>query len=226
VENVRRNIVVIGASAGGVSALRRIVVDLPPKFPETVLIVLHIGANRSLLPAVLAAAGPNTAAHAQDGEALRRGHLVVAPPDYHLLLRAGCLCLTQGPREHFTRPAIGPLFRSAALEHGSRVIGILLTGKLDDGIAGLKAIRQCGGLAIVQDPVSAYAPRMPARALRQVAIDYCLPLGLIGNRLTDLVRYMPVAQSINNPKWWRYIGTHGQSLEKAGAPKCALMLNL
>jgi len=165
VPNDRRNIVVIGASAGGVGALQRLAADLPPLFPAVVLIVLHVGANRSLLPRLLAAAGPNPPVHAQDGEKLRMGHLTVAPPDHHLLVDDGSLRLTRGPKENFARPAIDPLFRSAALAYGPRVIGVVLTGSLDDGTAGLQAIKQCGGLTLVQDPTTAFAPSMPASAL-------------------------------------------------------------
>jgi two-component system, chemotaxis family, protein-glutamate methylesterase/glutaminase len=172
IEHNRRDIVVIGASAGGVSALRGLAAALPEKFPAAVLIVLHVGASDSILPQLLAAAGPNTAAHAHDGEALRYGHLMVAPPDHHLLLDQGKARLTRGPKENFARPAIDVLFRSAALEHGPRVIGVVLTGRLDDGTAGLQAIKRCGGVAIVQDPATAEAPNMPASALEYVKIDY------------------------------------------------------
>jgi two-component system chemotaxis response regulator CheB len=190
----RRNIVVIGASSGGVSALQRLAADLPPSFPAVVLIVLHIGANRSLLPKLLAAAGPNPAVHAQDGEKLRLGQLTVAPPDHHLLVNDGSLRLTRGPKENFARPAIDPLFRSAALSYGPRVIGVVLTGGLDDGTAGLQAVKQCGGLAVIQDPTTAFAPSMPASALEFVAVDHCLPIESMGKRLAELVtQHSPAA---------------------------------
>jgi two-component system chemotaxis response regulator CheB len=183
----RSKLVVIGASLGGVSALQRLAADLPAQFPVPVVIVLHIGANSSTLPDLLAAAGPNSASHAQNGEPLRAGHLAVAPPGQHLLVNDGSLRLTQGPKENWARPAIDPLFRSAALSFGARAIGIVLTGNLDDGTAGLRAIKSCGGIAIVEDPVTAFAPSMPASALESVAVDYVLPIEAIGRQLQELV---------------------------------------
>ncbi|MDB6084567.1 MAG: protein-glutamate methylesterase (protein methylesterase)-like protein, partial [Gammaproteobacteria bacterium] len=201
--DVRRNIVVIGASAGGISALRRLAADLPPQFPAAILIVLHVGANRSHLPALLAAAGPNTAAHAQDGELLRIGHLAVAPPDYHLLVSDGSLRLSRGPKENFARPAIDPLFRSAALSYGPRVIGVVLTGRLDDGTAGLQAIKECGGLAVIQDPSTAFAPDMPASARDHVAVDYCVPIESVGRTLSGLVQ-QPSPPAMRPPPAWQH----------------------
>jgi two-component system chemotaxis response regulator CheB len=185
--NLRGKLVVIGASLGGVSALQKIAADLPANFAVPVAIVLHIGANNSTLPDLLAAAGPNTASHAQDGEPLRAGHLFVAPPGQHLLVSDGSLRLTQGPKENWARPAIDPLFRSAALSFGARAIGIVLTGNLDDGTAGLQAIKSCGGIAIVEDPATAFAPGMPASALESVAVDYVLPIEAIANQLQELI---------------------------------------
>jgi two-component system chemotaxis response regulator CheB len=183
----RGKLVVIGASLGGVSALQRIAADLPASFAVPVLIVLHIGANSSPLPDLLAAAGPNTASYAHNGEPLRTGHLAVAPPGRHLLVNDGSLRLTQGPKENWARPAIDPLFRSAALSFGARVIGIVLTGNLDDGTAGLQAVKSCGGVAIVEDPATAFAPGMPASALESVAVDYVLPIEAIGRQLQQLI---------------------------------------
>jgi two-component system, chemotaxis family, protein-glutamate methylesterase/glutaminase len=185
---LRRDIIVVGASAGGVEAFRRLAADLPAEFPAAVLAVLHIGSHHSILPDLLAAAGPNTSAHARDGERLRHGHIAVAPPDHHLLISDGAVRLTRGPKEHHTRPAIDCLFRSAALGHGPRVIGVVLTGRLDDGTAGLQAIKQCGGLALVQDPRTAVARSMPASALKYVDVDYCLPLEEIAQKLAELVQ--------------------------------------
>jgi two-component system, chemotaxis family, protein-glutamate methylesterase/glutaminase len=183
----RRNIIVIGASAGGVTALQRMAADLPPMFPAAILIVLHVGANKSLLPQLLAAAGPNSSSHVLDGERLRVGHLAVAPPDYHLLVNEGSLSLTRGPKENFARPAIDPLFRSAALTYGPRVIGVVLTGNLDDGTAGLQAIKECGGLSVIEDPSTAFAPSMPASAFEYVEIDYRVSIESMAQTLSDLV---------------------------------------
>jgi two-component system chemotaxis response regulator CheB len=184
----KRDIVVIGASLGGIQALRQLVTNFPAQFPASVLVVQHIGANPSTLPALLSSAGSNAASHARDGEPLRQGHIVVAPPDHHLLISGGKLKLSRGPKEHFSRPAVDTLFRSAAIECGPRIVGVVLTGTLDDGTAGLQAIKQCGGIAVVQDPASAFAASMPASALRYVDVDYCLPLEQIAATLLALVR--------------------------------------
>jgi len=182
------DIVVIGASAGGVRALQKIVAELPPQFPAAVAIVLHTGAHRSQLPRLLSAAGPNPCVHATEGTIVRHGCLLIAPPDHHLLFRGESVHLTRGPKEHYSRPAIDPLFRSAAIEYGSRVIGVILTGRLDDGTAGLQAIHQNGGLTVVQDPRSAQAPSMPRSALDNVVVDVCVPLERIASTLTSLVQ--------------------------------------
>jgi len=181
------HVVVIGASAGGVHALLEIAQALPPLFPAPVCIVQHIGSNPSLLPELLRHRGPNPAIHAEDGQRLACGTLHVAPPDHHVLLEGEQLRLTHGPKENHARPAIDPLFRSAALSHGSAVIGVILSGQMDDGSAGLRAVKDCGGLAIVQDPASAAEPEMPRSALRNVAVDHCVPLAQIAPLLARLV---------------------------------------
>lgn len=180
-------IIVIGASAGGVAALRTLVSQLPPDLPAAVLIVLHVGAFPSLLPALLASSGPLPAEHAQDGQRLSPGRIYVAPPDNHLLVEEDMVRLLRSAKEHHSRPAIDPLFRSAALAHGARVVGVVLTGHLDDGTAGLQAIKACGGIAIVQHPADAQEPSMPLSAMRHVAVDHCLPVDQIGPVLTGLV---------------------------------------
>jgi two-component system, chemotaxis family, protein-glutamate methylesterase/glutaminase len=162
-----RDIVVIGASRGGVEALRGVVAALPPNLQSTLLIVLHISpTHASLLPAVLSRAGPLPAEHGRNGLRIERGHIYVAPPDHHMTVGPiGFIRLDQGPKEHHTRPAADPLFRSAAGVYGSRVIGIILTGSGSDGTKGLIAVEQSGGLAIVQDPGDARDPGMPTSAL-------------------------------------------------------------
>jgi len=179
-------VVVIGASAGGVAALRTIVSQLPSDLPAAVLVVLHIGVHRSHLASVLRNAGRIAVETAADGAPLRPGCLHVAPPDHHLLLHDGSLRLTRGPKEHHTRPAIDPLFRSAALVAGTRVIGVVLSGCNADGTAGLQAIKACGGAAIVQDPADAEEPAMPQSALKAVRVDHCLPLDRIAPTLVEL----------------------------------------
>jgi two-component system, chemotaxis family, protein-glutamate methylesterase/glutaminase len=181
------HVIVIGASAGGVHALLQISEMLPASFPAPVCIVQHIGSNPSLLPELLRYRGSNHAVHPEDGQRLAAGTLFVAPPDRHMLLEGDTLRLTHGPRENHARPAIDPLFRSAALAFGARVIGVVLTGQMDDGSAGLKAIQECGGRTIVQDPASAAEPEMPKNALGSVDVDHCVPLEEIGPLLARLV---------------------------------------
>jgi len=182
-----RDTVVVGASAGGIHALRTIVRTLPASFPAVVLIVLHIGAHESILASILRSGSTQPVAEGADGDEARPGHVYVAPPDRHMLLDHDRIRLSAGPREHYTRPAIDPLFRSAALTRGPRVIGVLLTGRLDDGVAGLQAIKECGGTVVVQDPATAEAPGMPRSALRLVAADRIVPLGAIAETLVELV---------------------------------------
>lgn len=181
------HVVVIGASAGGVHALLEIAQALPPSFPAPVCIVQHIGDHPSLLPELLRFRGDNHAVHAHDGQRLAAGTLHVAPPDRHLLLEGDRLRLTHGPKENHARPAIDPLFRSAAASLGPAAIGVILTGQMDDGTAGLKAIKECGGRAIVQDPACAAEPEMPRSALANVAVDHCVPLAEIAPLLQRLV---------------------------------------
>jgi two-component system chemotaxis response regulator CheB len=194
-----RDIVVIGASAGGVHALRVLAAALPADFAAAVCVVLHVGSFKSSLPALLEAAGPLPVAHARSGDRLRHGRILVAPPSDHLLLEGAAVRLSHGPKEHHTRPAVDPLFRSAALSHGPRVIGVLLTGGRDDGTAGLQAIKQCGGLAVVQDPADAEDPGMPGAALQAVDVDHCVPLERIAPLLAQLVRQVAPAPAATPP---------------------------
>jgi two-component system, chemotaxis family, protein-glutamate methylesterase/glutaminase len=181
------NIIAIGASAGGVEALREVVRSFPPDFDAAIFIVLHIPPiGVSLLPEILRRSGALPAHHAIDREAIRAGHIYVAPPDHHLLINHGYVRVMRGPKENRVRPAIDPLFRSAARYSGPRVIGVVLSGLLDDGTAGLSAIKQRGGIAVVQDPHDPLYPGMPQNALRNVDVDYCLPIGEIGPLLVQL----------------------------------------
>ena len=184
-------IVVVGASAGGVRALQILAAGLPAGFPAPLLVVQHVGNYPSILPRLIARSGPLPAAHAADGEAIRPGHIHVAPPDHHMLVEDGRIRLSRGPKEQHARPAIDPLFRSAALAWRAQAIGVLLTGLLDDGTAGLQAIKRCGGIAVVQDPEDAEAPSMPSSALRYVEVDHSAPLDAIGALLTQLVSRAP-----------------------------------
>lgn len=183
--------VVIGASAGGVAALFELTAALPANFPAVVAIVLHVGNRPSLLPALINRHSANPALHPEEGEVPQAGTIYVAPPDQHLLLRPQGIRLSRGARENHARPAIDPLFRTAAIGWGPRAIGVILTGNLDDGTAGLAAIKECGGTTIVQDPATAAEPSMPASALAHVAVDHCLPLQGIPALLQQLVSRMP-----------------------------------
>jgi two-component system chemotaxis response regulator CheB len=179
-------VVVVGASQGGVQALRALIGGLPADYPASVLVVLHVGAGPSVLPSLLSQCGRLRVSHAKDGAALEAGQVMVAPPDRHLIIVDGHVALTGGPKENWARPAIDPLFRSAAETFGPNVIGVLLTGQLNEGVSGLWEIKRRGGVAIVQDPDEAEAPSMPQGAVDNVDIDYCLPLGQIADRLVRL----------------------------------------
>lgn len=179
----------MGASAGGVEALQRVVAGFTPGLRAAVFVVLHVTAEgTSALPAILRRAGHLAAHHAIDGEALSYGRIYVAPPDLHLLLRDGVVRVVHGPRENRSRPAVDPLFRSAAVAYGERVIGVILSGALDDGAAGLYAVKERGGLAVVQDPEDALVTGMPRSALEYVTVDYVRPAAEIGPLLSDLAQ--------------------------------------
>jgi two-component system, chemotaxis family, protein-glutamate methylesterase/glutaminase len=182
------DLIVIGASAGGVEALTYLVKQLPADLNASVLIVLHIHSESPpVLANILNNARTLPASTAQNGEAIAKGQIYVAPPDYHLRVKSGYLQLTKGPRENHHRPAIDPLFRSAARFYGRRVIGVVLTGMLDDGTAGLMAIKMRGGVAVVQNPDDAMYSGMPRSALENVdEIDYILPLSEIPSILVNL----------------------------------------
>lgn len=178
------DIVVIGASAGGVEALRQVAHGLPLDFPAAVFAVLH-SRGPSILPSILSNALPAVAAH--DGDPIEFGKVYVARPDFHLIIDDSRMRVFHGPKENRHRPSIDVLFRSAASEYGSHVIGVILSGSMNDGSAGLAAIKNAGGVAVVQDPRDAPFPDMPQNALNAVKVDYCLPLKEIPALLTGLV---------------------------------------
>lgn len=182
-------IIVVGTSAGGVEALQVIARGLPADLPAAILIVMHCSPQGPyLLPNILGAAGPVVVAATVDGALIESGKIYIAPPDHHMLVNGNRLCLSKGPKENRSRPAIDPLFRTAAAAYGSRVIGVVLTGGLDDGTAGLSAVKESGGTTIVQDPADALYPSMPTSALKYVGADHTVPLVEIAPLLTLLVR--------------------------------------
>lgn len=179
--------VVIGASAGGLEVLKRLLAELPRDLPASLFIVVHIG-EISILARVLSRASALPVTEARAGERPVHGRVYVAVPGKHLLLHEDHILLRRGPRENLARPAIDPLFRSAAATYGSRVIGLVLSGSLSDGTAGLRAIGRCGGLALVQDPRDALVSSMPESAIRHAEVDEVLPSSEIAGRLSVLVR--------------------------------------
>ena len=187
-----RDIIVIGGSSGATAPLKEILGRIPAALPAAVFVVLHIPPQGiGILSTVASAASRLPVVQAESGMVIRNGHVYIAAPDHHLLLRESHITLGRGPRENMVRPAIDPLFRSAALQYGPRVIGVILSGLLSDGAAGLTAIKQCGGVALVQDPADAIANEMPLRALEATTVDLCVPGTRIGDVLSDLVREEP-----------------------------------
>ncbi|MGW4246629.1 chemotaxis protein CheB [Nocardia sp. NPDC004722] len=175
------DLIVVGASAGGVEALREFVAGLPADLPAAVLVVLHMPPRgASALPAILGRAGPLPVTAAGNGTTALAGHVYTAVPDAHLLVRDGRMMLSRGPSENGHRPGVDAMFRSAAVAWGPHATGIVLSGALDDGTAGLALIKRRGGLAVVQDPEEALYADMPRSALRNVTVDLVLPAGEIG----------------------------------------------
>lgn len=187
-----RDIIVIGGSAGATAPLKQILAALPANLPAAIFIVLHIPSQGiGILSTVAAGAGKLPVHQAKNGMMFERGHVYLAAPDHHLLLSERSILLGRGPRENMVRPAIDALFRSAALHHGPRVIGIVLSGLLSDGAAGLHAIKRCGGVTVVQDPADAISPEMPQRAMEATVADLCVPASRLGDVLSDLAREAP-----------------------------------
>lgn len=190
-----RDLVLIGASAGGVTALTRLCEELPADFPAAVLVVQHISPSaRSMLPAILSRAGKLPAVHGTEGAPIRRGQIYVAPPDQHMLFAPDGrhLRIRRGPQENRTRPSVDALFRSASLAAGHRSIGVVLTGMLDDGTAGLVALKAAGSINVVQAPEDAPWPDMPRSALEGDSPDHCVPLADLAPLLARLTR-MPAS---------------------------------
>ncbi|SDY81121.1 chemotaxis protein CheB [Hymenobacter psychrophilus] len=184
-----RDVVVIGASAGGVTALLALAKTLPTDFPAPIFVVLHVAADSpSIMPQLINSVSALHAKHPENGEVVQPGVIYLAPPDHHLLLEDDRVLVTRGPKENRFRPSIDALFRSAAYTYGPRVLGVVLTGYLDDGTSGLWSVQRMGGLAIVQDPRDAEQPAMPTNALEFVTADYLVPLVELGSLLVRLTQ--------------------------------------
>ena len=221
------NIIVIGASAGGVETLRQIVRPLPADLPAAIFVVMHVSPlTPSLLPNILTAAGLLPASPAQDGDLIEPSRIYVAPPDHHMLVEPGYIRLTRGPKENRHRPAIDPLFWTAARAYGPRVAGIVASGLMDDGATGLYIIKSEGGIAIVQDPKDAMFPSMPLSAIKAVPVDFILPAKAIPGKIVELakepwkeiersrtaVRSLEESAALerDSQKWRKGVGTHAR----------------
>jgi two-component system chemotaxis response regulator CheB len=182
------HVVVIGASAGGVEAMIQLIKRLPADLDAAFFVAMHFPARSvSMLPTILNRANRVKALHPQQGEPIRPGYLYISPPDYHLLIHRDSIELDRGPKENGHRPAIDAMFRSAARAYGPDVVGVVLTGMLDDGTAGLSAIKAAGGVALVQDPEEAFFKGMPESAIANVAVDKVLPLNELADEIVKLV---------------------------------------
>ncbi|MDP1588572.1 MAG: chemotaxis protein CheB, partial [Prosthecobacter sp.] len=189
-----KRLVVIGTSAGGLDALTRLIATLPADFPAPLFVVQHMAASNTgeVLVRALKNAGELNCKEPRNGEIFSAGNIYIAPPDHHMLIAKGRIIISKGARENRSRPAIDPLFRSAAVAYGAKVIGVLLTGYLDDGTSGLLAIQRCGGMCVVQTPEDAAYPDMPQNALNNLTPEHCVPVDSMGGLLSRIV-LLPVA---------------------------------
>lgn len=189
----RRNVVVIAGSAGAITAVRRLVATLPASLAAAVVVVIHLPPRvQSTLPHILSRAGPLPAIHAGDKDPIVPGRIIVAPPDYHVVVGRRHTHLNHGPPELGHRPSADMLFRSAARNHGARVVGVILSGLMGDGASGMAAIVRCGGVGIVQDPLEAEFPAMPEHA-----IDIGAPQHVV--KLDDIARTVVAALEVTAP---------------------------
>lgn len=199
----QHDIIVIGASAGGLTPLKALVAALPEDLTATLFVVVHVGPYKSILPEILNYSSRLLACHPRQGEPIERGRIYVAPPDHHMLIGRGFIRLSRGPRENRARPAVDPTFRSAARVYGPRVIGVVLSGMLSDGTAGVAEIKRLGGLAIVQDPADAEYSGMPSSALAHAGVDYAVPAAELGGLISALVgrpRHVPPPKKTPTPQ--------------------------
>ena len=192
-------LVVVGASAGGVEALKEVVAGLPSDLAAAVGIVLHVSPNaESRLPGILARAGSLPAEQASDGEPILAGHVYVAPPDRHLLVRDGRWAVVRGPRENGFRPAIDPLFRSAAARFGRTVVAVVLSGTLTDGSAGAAAVSRVGGCVVVQEPADALFPEMPFATIMRDHPDRVLPVAEIAPAVVEMLANLSQEDAVSD----------------------------
>jgi two-component system chemotaxis response regulator CheB len=196
-EHIKRNVIVIGASAGGVAALMQLFAGLPGRLAAFIGVVLHRGAVPSELVHVLGRHSSLPVVEPNGQTRLKQGVIYLAPPDHHLLFDVGMASILRGPKEHSTRPAVDPLFRSAAAAYGKRVVGVQLTGCGEDGVSGLLHIHEVGGLAIAQDPEDAYMPYMPLNALRSDHIDGVVPISQMASVIEALAKGEAVSKQVD-----------------------------
>jgi two-component system chemotaxis response regulator CheB len=220
----KKDIIVIGGSAGGFDAIKTLITGLPTDFNASIFIVWHMHPETAgILPEVLSRLQSIPATNAYNGETVEPRHIYVAPPDHHMMLEGDIIRLSRGPKENRFRPAVDPLFRSAAYIYRSRVIGVVLSGALDDGTSGLWSVKQYGGTAIVQDPKDALVPAMPASAMKAVNVDFVVPVTEIPGLLAELARTPAGAVAIeeNNSIITREINIalqNNHGIELFGAP--------
>jgi two-component system chemotaxis response regulator CheB len=184
---LRHNIIVIGGSAGAIVPLIQLVQGFPRDLPAAVFIVVHTSPNfPNTLPEILQRSGSLPVVHPEDGVPIELGRIYVAPPDHHMLVKRNYIRVVFGPKENRFRPAIDPLFRTAAVAYKKQVVGVVLSGLLYDGTAGLIEIKERGGVAIVQDPKEAAVPCMPQSAIKHVTVDHVLSMANMVRILSDL----------------------------------------
>ncbi|GAB3765816.1 chemotaxis protein CheB [Spirosoma pomorum] len=194
----KRDIVVIGSSAGGIYALKELMSLLPKSFDASIFIVQHVSSySPSYLPDILSHVGTLKATHPMDGELIQPGRIYIAPPDHHLLIEYNRVMVKKGPKENRFRPSIDALFRSAAYTYGPRVIGVVLTGMLNDGTSGMWSVKRLGGTTIIQAPEDAMYTSMPSSVLEYVEVDHIVPIAKMGALLTELItETIPEKQSL------------------------------
>ncbi|MGC4120348.1 MAG: chemotaxis protein CheB [Myxococcales bacterium] len=215
------DVIAIGASAGGVEVLLEMAAELPSDFPASIFVALHSSPDHpSLLPELLSGRGPLPASHPLHDERIRPGHIYVAPPDNHLLLKLGAMQVVRGPKENGHRPAADPLFRSASAAYGARVVGVVLSGYQDCGTAGMMSIKARGGVCVVQSPESAQAPEMPRSAIDRVRVDHVVPPAALPGLLTRLARSPAGPSQTPDPTVQQLEGTVPGTPAELSCPIC------